>query len=118
MKFQLNYLLWVSLVAFGILYTIGTTCYDSPINELNDLWANLFAFLIVLLVLEQIVKRSRVKKIKPSKRYVKIQLAKTLDDLISFGAPHSDWKILLENTLDWRNYFPNFPEMRKMAMQN
>ena len=116
MKFQLNYLLWLALVVLGILYGYGTIYSNSPINELNDLWANLFASLIVILVLEYIVKKSRDEEIKPTESYVKKKLAHTLTDLIMYVAPDSDWKNLLEATLDWRDYFPLFPDMRKMAI--
>jgi hypothetical protein len=68
------------------------------------------------LVLENIVKKSRDEEIKPVESYVKKQLAHTLNDLIMFVAPDSDWKNLLESTLDWREHFPLFPEMRKSAI--
>jgi hypothetical protein len=47
MKFQLNYLLWLALVILGILYGYGTIYSNSSVNELNDLWANLFASLLL-----------------------------------------------------------------------
>lgn len=116
MQLKLNYLLWIFLVIFGIFYLVGTLTEIFYFQNFADLWANLFASLIVLLVIEYIVKQSRMKGIEPSKKYIKKQIIHTLEDLIMNGSPDSDWKILLKSNLDWRTYFNLFLKMRQMAL--
>ena len=104
---RLTYLLWVFLAIFGIFYSTGTLNEDSLLHPYTDLWANLFASLIVLLVIEHIIIQSKLVEIEPSKRYIKGRILHTLLDLIVHSMPPSNWKTRLETDLDWEDYFEN-----------
>ena len=104
MKFKLTHALVFLLCLFGTLYLIGTFL-ETLITPLSDLWANLFASMIVVLGIEKIIHRVRIQKNKQSIRYVKGRLFTILADIMRYSRAPSNWKENLANPeYDWEPY--------------
>jgi hypothetical protein len=88
MRFSFGHLLLVLLILFGCLYL-----YE---NGYKELWANLFAALIAVLLVDRIVEKSRLQKSERSIRYVKGYIAEVCGDLISQMSPPIRWQERLE----------------------
>ena len=114
---QLKYLLWFCLIIFGSFYVTGTLIQDSLLHTFTDLWANLFASLVVLLVIEHIIKQSRIKEMEPSKRYIHREIRNTLTSLITSLRPPRNWEIRLEGEKDWNDYYGQLLQVRKIALE-
>lgn len=118
---RLTILLLIFLVICGIFYFAGTVSQNFWFSPFTDLWANLFASLLVILVIEKILQESReqerLARIEPSKRYIKGKILHALTDLIGYGAPPSDWKSRLESDSDWNDYFEKLIGVRNEALE-
>ena len=114
---QLTSLLWILLFIFGIFYFAGTLIEISWFSPFTDLWANLFASLIVLLVIEHIVRQSRLEGIEPSKRYITGKILQIITELMHYVKPPSDWKTRLESGSEWTDYFEKLVGVRKEALE-
>jgi len=99
-----------------MFYGVGTICKDSWFNTFTDLWANLFASLIVLLGIEWIVRQSRLERIEPSKRYIKGRIAQILLELMRYSKPPSDWKARLESGSEWSDFYAKLLGVRRKAL--
>jgi len=113
MKFrQLTYLLAVSSVICLALYFIG---------PFRDLWANLFASLIIILVFERILEHARMRErsenVEPSKKYVCYRISHVLKDLLFYSLPPSDWKSRLESGSDWNDYYQRLMDIRRKTLE-
>jgi hypothetical protein len=113
MKFRWNwnYFLIILSVLFGSLYLVGTffgnihVITQTLIFPMSDLWANLFASLIAVLIIERILHRAKIQKNKQSIIYVKGRILTTLTDIIMNSKAPSNWKEKLDNPeYDWEQY--------------
>lgn len=68
MKVNWTCALWILLFVFGILYIIGTFFGNFSgeiktwIEPSTDLWANLFASMIAIVIIERVISRVRLEK--------------------------------------------------------
>lgn len=123
MKINWIYVLWILLPVFGILYSIGTffesfnnEIIQSMIKPFTDLWANLFASMIVVLLVDKIIRRTELQKSERSMRYVKGRIANTCSNLAMHMRPPSNWQILLKrDKFDWKDYFHRVLNYKKRA---
>lgn len=103
--------LWALLFCFGLLYFIGTNrsiqneIIASWIEPFKDLWANLFASLVIILFIDFFISKARLEKSDKSISYIKGRIGKILLNLIEgVKVPH-DWKEKLENqNMDWKRF--------------
>lgn len=77
-----NYLLYLLLVVFGLLYAIELTSGSLFSGRANDLLANLFAALVVVLIIDRIVRRSELQKKERTLSYVRRSVGAGLTDLV------------------------------------
>jgi len=82
-----TYLLLILLCVFGVFYFVGTqlkldASASSWLSTYTDLWANLFAYMIVIIGVERIVSYMHFEKNKPSVAYVKERVTQSLTDLM------------------------------------
>jgi len=85
-KIDLRYVLLLLCVIFGVLYL--------ALGEHRDITANLFVAMIVVLVLDQIVKRSELQRKERSISYVKRRITSVYTDLIWRMWPPKNWRAL------------------------
>jgi hypothetical protein len=102
-------LLLLLLVLFGSLY-FGCSTY-------KDLWANLFAAVITVLLIDRIVERSEIQRNERSIRYAKGHAANVCTQLMWRLRPPRDWKerIKQENP-EWKDYFQTISILRTESM--
>lgn len=108
MRFRFNYLLWLLLPVFGSLYAYGTFAevVHETVFPTKDIWGELFASMIVVLLIDRIIRRTELQKSERPIRYVKARIAHTCSNLAIYLKPPSDWQIRLNNDkLDWNDYF-------------
>lgn len=124
MKFKWTYALVFLLCLFGTLYLIGTfletqfEIVQALITPISDLWANLFASLIVVLLIERIIHHVKIEKNDQSITYVKGRIVGTLIDLMYIGMTPRNWKGKLENPkFNWSNYVNDLCNSRKQVLQ-
>ena len=100
-----TYLLLFLLVVFGLFYLFGRV-YSIWLSTYTDLWANLFASLIVILGIERISRKIRLRKDKVSITYVKGRIAHTLTNLMQSVVVPRDWQTRLQaGDYDWVDFF-------------
>ena len=111
MNFRWNYALIILLFLFGTLYIMGTFLGNADefiqtwISPSADLWANLFASVIVVLFIEKIIHRARIQKNKQSIKYVKGRLFTILAEIMCYARAPSSWKENLANPeYNWKQY--------------
>ncbi len=124
MKFKWTYVLVFLLCLFGTLYFIGTFLetqfkfVQAWITPFADLWANLFASMIVVVIFERIIYRSKIEKNEQSITYVKGRIFGVLIDLMGTGMAPRNWKGKLENPkFNWSKYVNDLCNSRKQVLQ-
>jgi len=118
LRLKFNYLLWSLLLVFGSLFTYGTL--DEIVHKIvfptKDLWGNLFASMIVVLLVDKIIRRTELQKSERSMSYVKGRIANTCSNLTIYLRPPSNWQILLKSDkFDWKDYFHRVLTYKKRA---
>lgn len=104
-----NYLLVLLLIVFGSLYFIELGFGVLLGGRISDLLANLFAALIVVLIIDRIVRRSELQKKESVLEYVRRSVGENLSNLILGMQPPEDWKRRLKGGVPietaWNNFF-------------
>ena len=117
-----TYLLLILLCIFGVFYFIGTQLkHDATVNSwlstYTDLWANLFASMIVIIGVERIVSYMHFEKNKPSVAYVKERVTQSLIDMmISMRIP-DNWRERMHENDSWTDFFAEFLNSKDKALQ-
>jgi len=102
MKFNWTFALWILLLVFGLLYLIGTFFGNSNnyvktiIEPSADLWANLFASMIAVVIIERVITRARLERNQKSISFIRRRVFNTLDNLITSVKVPEDWKKILK----------------------
>lgn len=130
MKVSWNLRLWIFCLLFGILFIIGTFIGNMNFNEaiindtltvikqFKDLWANLLASMVVILIIERIVKKSRLEKNRQSVSFIRGRIARTLENLITSVKAPNDWKKNLDNPqFNWDSYYDGLIASRDVALE-
>lgn len=93
MRFELSYLLWILFAVFGALYfvcEIYEVVYGSYV-PFKALSRSLFASMIGVLLIKEIVTRRELQKSERSMRFIKSKLAHYLSSLNWFLSAPVDW---------------------------
>jgi len=118
-----TYLLLILLVVFGVFYFVGTQFkLDSTVNSwlrtYTDIWANLFASMIVIIGVERIVSYMHFEKNKPSVAYVKERVTQSLIDLMMSMRIPDNWREKMRENGSWTDFFTEFLNSKDKALQN
>ena len=115
--------LWIFLFAFGILYVIGTffgniNCVEIEIIKLStDLWANLFASMIAVVIIERVITRARLEKNQQSISLIRVRVTNTITNLVSSVRVPAEWRKSIDNPkYNWDNYHKKLRESRDITL--
>jgi len=117
-----TYLLLILLCVFGVFYFVGTqlkldASASSWLSTYTDLWANLFASMIVIIGVERIVSYMHFEKNKPSVSYVKERVTQSLIDLmISMRIP-DNWRDKMRENGSWTDFLTEFLNSKDKTLQ-
>lgn len=122
----------LTIVLFGLLLIFGVLYWFDPVilgRNLGDLWANLLASVIAVLLIDNIIQLSNREKQSKSIDYVKNKLFRICSSLLSGLAPavtlHDSgyinwtWESLIKkeyNKEDWAYYFEQIAKERTKAL--
>jgi hypothetical protein len=110
-RFKGDYVLPLLLILFGVLYF-----YD--LARMRDLWANLFAAVIVVLIIDRIIKQTEMQKSERSMRYVRGKVGGILLSLIVEMRAPSKWQEnLSKSDSNWNNYYRRVLESRAEGLE-
>ncbi len=85
---------------------------------MRDLWANLFAAVIVVLGIDRIVKQTELQKSERSIRYVRGKVGKILSSLIMQMRAPSKWQERLSKSdSNWDDYYKRILKSRVEALE-
>lgn len=119
MRFRFNYLLWLLLLVFGLLYVYGTASeiVHGTVFPSTGLWGSLFASMIAVLLIDKVVRKTELQKSERSTRYVNGRIASTCEHLVTYLKPPSDWQERLNSEkLDFDDYFERVLSFRRQAL--
>lgn len=119
MELRFSFVLWILLFVFGSFYAYGTyiEITNATFFLTKDLWGNLFASMIVVLLIDKIVRRTELQKSERSIRYVKGRIVHTFSNLAIHLRPPSNWQERLNSeTLDLDNYYRKILGIRRQAL--
>lgn len=109
MRFNFSHLLLLILVVFGSFYLFEP--------NYKDLWANLFATLIAVILIDRIVDKLKLQKSERSIRYIKGVTARIYANLMLRMRPPENWRGLLDKkSFDWSAYCNRIWTSRKEAL--
>ena len=115
--------MWILPIVFGSLYFIGTFCGNinddviKVIEASTDLWANLFASMIVVVLIERIITRVRVEKNQHSISLIRLRVANALTNLITSVKVPAEWrKNIDDQKFNWGEYHSRLRYSRDTAL--
>lgn len=124
MKINWTYALVFLLCLFGTFYFTGTFFGTQSdliriwITPSTDLWANLFASMIAIVVIERIIHRARIEKNQQSITYARGRIAHALVHLILSARVPSNWKNKLANPkFNWPRYIHELRDSRNHTLE-
>jgi hypothetical protein len=113
-RFNFSYLLWLLLSVFGALYVIEVV-YGGLWAK--DLWANLFAAFLAVVLIDRIVEKSKLQRSERSIRYVRRKIAGVCTDLIWRMGPPKGWQELLAKVdSNWDDFYRRVWTLRTDAL--
>ena len=117
-----TYFLSTLLTVFGVFYFIGTifksdNLFSSWLSTYTDLWANLFASMIVIIGVERIVNYTHLEKNKTSVTYVRERVTKVLLDLMRSMKIPDDWRERIEKEDNWDDFRVEMLNSKEKALQ-
>lgn len=116
MRYSISYsnALVFLLLAFGALYIIEV---GLGITFLKDLWVNLVAALVVVLVIDKIVEKSKLRRTEQSIFYAKQRIFGVLSDLVLAMRPPDNWQERLEDKKDtWSDFYERIWKSKEEAL--
>lgn len=113
-RFRFGYFLWILFILFGSLYLYEVAVANT---FLRDLWANLLAAMIAVLLIDRIVKETELRKSERSIRYVKGKVAGIFSTLVFSMRVPSDWRARLGRSgSNWNDYYERVSASRNEAL--
>lgn len=104
------------LFLFGVLYVIDPV-YESL--SFKDIWANLFAALVAVLLIDEIVKKQRLQRTERSINYVRRRISGVFIDLIWQMHPPKGWqKRLKDKKSNWDDFYKRVWNSKEKALHS
>jgi hypothetical protein len=117
-----TYLLIILLIVFGSFYFVGTIIGSQGIAYLEwlsvstDLWANLFASLVVIVVIERIIHRSQQERSRISTTYIRGRILHVLVELMENMRVPSNWRERLEEEDNFYDFYEDLRNSREQGL--
>jgi len=125
---KFSYLLIFLLLAFSLLYLLDPTVFSM---SFKDLWANLLAGVISVMLIDRIVKHYEKRRFDTSIKYIRKRLGMLCSSLVSNLSPamvwtdfhqfHMEWTSAIQkeyNREDWKEYYDRVKQSREKALKD